>query len=133
MEVLRRECRFEAASDLPVLLKSLSRLGQHGSATLVLLDEDRRLVDLYVVEDGDAELRRLVETVCEADIPDVTDMVLISDRSGSESADRPNDELLWMELVELAEDWDIVLLDWFVLAGRYSFSVAEYAPIPAQW
>jgi hypothetical protein len=38
-----------------------------------------------------------------------------------------------MELVELAEDWDIVLLDWFVLAGRYSFSIAEYAPIPAQW
>lgn len=133
MEVLRRECRFEGASDVLVLLKSLSKLGQQGSATLVLLDEDRRLVDLYVVEDGDAELRRLVETVCEADIPDVTDIVLISDRSGSESADRPDDELLWMELVELAEDWDIVLLDWFVLAGRYSFSVAEYAPIPAQW
>jgi hypothetical protein len=108
-------------------------LGQHGSATLVLLDEDRRLVDLYVVEDGDAELRRLVEAVCEADIPDVTDMVLISDRTGEEPADRPDDELLWMELVELAEDWDVVLLDWFVLAGRYSFSVAEYAPIPAQW
>jgi DNA repair protein RadC len=131
--VLRRECRFEAPSDALVLLRSLSREGQRGSATLVLLDEDRRLVDLFVVEGGDSQLRHITELVCQADMPDVTDMLIVSDRTGEAPADRPDDELTWMELVDLAESWDITLLDWFVVTGRYSFSVAQFAPIPAQW
>jgi hypothetical protein len=133
LDVLRRECRFDAPSDVLVLLRSLSRLGQQGAATVVLLDETRRLVDLFVVEEGDSQLRRIVESLCEADIPDVTDILLVSDRTGEVPADRPDDELKWMELVELAADYAITLLDWFIVAGRHSFSVAEFAPIPAQW
>jgi hypothetical protein len=133
LDVLRRECRFETAPDATVLLRSVSRAAQRGSATVVLLDEDRRLVDLVMVEDGSEELVAVVEAVCEALIPDVTDMLLVTDRSGETPCDRPDDELVWIELVELTDSWDITLLDWFVVSGRYSFSVAEFAPIPAQW
>jgi hypothetical protein len=133
LDVLRRECCFEAAPDATVLLQSVSRADRRGSATVVLLDEDRRLVDLLMVDDGGDELLAVVRAVCEALIPDVTDMLLVTDRSGETPCDRPDDELVWMELVELTDSWDITLLDWFVVSGRYSFSVAEFAPTPAQW
>ena len=133
LDALRPECRFEAASDALVLLIGVSRAGKPGSATLVLLDEDRRLVDPLVVEDGGSQLRRLVQTACEADIPDVTDLRIVTDRTGEVPADRFDDELLWLDLVELAESLGINLLDWFVVSGRYGFSVAEHAAVPAQW
>jgi hypothetical protein len=133
LDELRRECRFETASDVLALLKGVSKLGWSGAATLVLLDQDRRLVDLCVVEDGASELRSVVSAVCEGDIADVTDMFLVTDRTDEVCADQPDDELTWMELVELADSFDIALLDWFVISGRYAYSVSEHAPIPAQW
>jgi hypothetical protein len=133
IEELRRECRFEAASDVIALLKGVRQLDRPGAATVVLLDQDRRPVELFVVEDGDSELRTVVSAVGESDIADVTDMVLVTDRTGDDQVDQPDDELTWMELVELAGSYDIALLDWFVVWGRYAYSVSEHAPIPAQW
>ena len=60
-------------------------------------------------------------------------LFVITDRSGEVFADRPDDELVWMELVDLAAAAGFTLLDWFVVFGTMAFSVAEYAPRPAQW
>jgi hypothetical protein len=111
----------------------VSRLDRPGAAVLVLLDQDRRFVDVFVVEDGGSELRTVVSFACESDIADATDILLVTDRTGEVCADHPDDELTWMELVELAASFDIALVDWFVVSGRYAYSVSEHAPIPAQW
>ena len=71
--------------------------------------------------------------VCDADIPDLSAMVLFTDRTGEVPADRPDDELTWMELSAHAEAAGVSLLDWIVVWGRYAFSVAQFAPSPARW
>ena len=48
-------------------------------------------------------------------------------------ADRSDDELTWMEIAALAAEHDVTVYDWLVLSDRWAFSVAEFAPVPAQW
>jgi hypothetical protein len=123
MDVLRRELEFVDAASALSLLK----------ATLVLVDDDRRLVDFFVVEDGAEQLIYVIERIVEADWPEVTALFLVTDRTGEVPADRPDDELVWMELASLASFYGVTLLDWFVVWGTNAFSVAEFAPVPAQW
>ena len=104
-----------------------------GSATLVLLNRNRELVDIRIVEDGADCLAEVLELVFTIDDSGASNLFIITDRSGEVSADRPDDELVWMELVDLAATVGITLLDWFVVFGTRSFSVAEFAPLPAQW
>jgi hypothetical protein len=75
----------------------------------------------------------LVERLCSVAGDEVDAVFIAVDRTGEIPADRPHDELLWMELVELASLQDVLLLDWFVVFGTKCYSVAEFAPIPAQW
>ena len=133
MDVLRRELEFVDAASALRLLKAIRRLDRPGSLTLVLVDEDRRLVDFFVVEDGAEQLVYVVERIVEADWPEVTALFLVTDRTGEVPADRPDDELVWMELASLASFYGVTLLDWFVVWGTTAFSVAEFAPVPAQW
>ncbi len=60
-------------------------------------------------------------------------LMLVSNRTGQFCADRPDDELLWEEMVGVAQAHDIVLLDWWVTWGTKAFSLAEFAPTPAAW
>jgi len=133
MDVLRRELEFVDAASALRLLKAIRRLDRPGSLTLVLVDDDRRLVDFFVVEDGAEQLVYVVERIVEADWPEVTALFLVTDRTGEVPADRPDDELVWMELASLASFYGVTLLDWFVVWGTTAFSVAEFAPVPAQW
>jgi hypothetical protein len=133
MDVLRRELEFVDAASAMSLLKAIRRLDRPDSLTLVLVDDDRRLVDFFVVEDGAEQLVYVVERIVEADWPEVTALFLVTDRTGEVPADRPDDELVWMELASLASFYGVTLLDWFVVWGTTAFSVAEFAPVPAQW
>jgi hypothetical protein len=133
IDFLRRELEFVDAGSALSLLRAIRRLDRPGSLTLVLVDDDRRLVDFLVVEDGAEQLVYVVERILEADWPEVTALFLVTDRTGEVPADRPDDELVWMELASLASFYDVALLDWFVVWGTTAFSVAEFAPVPAQW
>ena len=133
MDVLRRELEFVDAASALSLLRAIRRLDRPGSLTLVLVDDDRCLVDFFVVEDGAEQMIYVVEKIVEEDWPDVTAIVLVTDRTGEVPADRPDDELVWMELSSLATFYGVTLLDWFVVWGTNAFSVAEFAPVPAQW
>ena len=112
---------------------AVSQQEQPGSATLVFLNRDRGLVDIRVVEDGGDQLVEVLELVFTIDDSGASGLFIITDRSGEVYADRPDDELVWMELVDLAATVGITLLDWFVVYGTKAFSVAEFAPLPAQW
>jgi hypothetical protein len=112
---------------------AVSRQKLPGSATLVLLDRNRGLVDIRVIEDGGDQLVEVLEMVLTIDDSGASCLFIITDRSGEVYADRPDDELAWMELVGLAATADITLLDWLVVYGTITFSVAEFAPLPAQW
>ena len=112
---------------------AVSQQKQPGSATLVFLNRNRGLVDIRVIEDGGDQLVEVLELVFTIDDRGASGLFIITDRSGEVSADRPDDELVWMELVDLAGTVGITLLDWFVVYGTRAFSVAEFAPLPAQW
>ena len=130
---LFRGHHYSSAHDAMRMAKAVSQRERPGSATLVFLNRNRALVDILVVEDGADQLVEVLELVCTIDDRGASGLFIITDRSGEVSADRPDDELVWMELVDLAATVGITLLDWFVVYGTMTFSVAEFAPLPAQW
>ena len=130
---LFRGHHYRSAHDALRMAAAVSQQEQPGSATLVFLNRDRGLVDIRVVEDGGDLLVEVLELVFTIDDSGASSLFIITDRSGEVSADRPDDELVWMELVDLAATVGITLLDWFVVFGTTTFSVAEFAPRPAQW
>jgi hypothetical protein len=112
---------------------AVSQRERPGSATLVFLNRNRALVDILVVEDGADLLVEVLELVCTIDDWGASGLFIITDRSGEVSADRSDDELVWMELADLAATAGVTLLDWFVVFGTTAFLIAEFAPVPAQW
>jgi hypothetical protein len=130
---LFRRHHFTSAHDALRLAAAVSQRERPGSATLVFLNSNRGLVDIRVIEDGGDQLVEVLELVFTIDDTGASGLFIITDRSGEMSADRPDDELVWMELVDLAATAGITLLDWFVVFGTTTFSVAEFAPLPAQW
>ncbi len=131
---LHRLVHLDAFDAVLAWVKLVSRRTRRGDAVFTFLDDDRRLVELFVVEDGAAMLPTLVEFMCSADEPEVSGLLLVTDRTGEIPADRPDDELRWQELVDLAAAGATTLFDWFVVGGgRWGFSLAEHAPTPAAW
>jgi hypothetical protein len=112
-------------------IAALARAGLPGAALLVILDDERRLLDLLTVIDGAEHLAELVEFAWL--YAEARYLFLAIDRTGQVPADRPDDELMWLELRALASLKELCLLDLFVVSGSHAFSVAEHAPLPAQW
>ena len=83
------------------------------------------------VTDGAEHLADLVEFAWL--YAEARDIFFAIDRTGEVPADRPDDELMWRELRELATTKELCLLDVFVVWGTRAFSIAEHAPLPAQW
>jgi hypothetical protein len=131
--VLRRDLRFRSTADALPVARALWKQRLPGSAAVILLDDAQRLVDLLCVVDGGDHLPDIVAMLCGAQIPNVTGLLLLSDRTGEVPADRSDDELTWMEIAALAAEHDVTVYDWLVLSDRWAFSVAEFAPVPAQW
>ena len=132
-QILRNELPFHTAADALVVAKSVSNQRRPGSVAMVFTDDDRRLLDLFYIEGGADHLPELVEFCCSPDEAEVTGLFLVTDRTGEVPADRPDDELTWMELVASAREGGVTLFDWFVVWGTTAFSVAEHAPIGPQW
>lgn len=131
---LNRVFSFGSAEEALPFVAEMAARSDPGTATVVLLDNRRRLCDLLVVTEGGAEhLAEVLEGAVLRSDARARYAILLTDRSGEPLADRPDDELQWMELVELARSEGLVLLDWFVTYGMRGFSVAEFAPLPAQW
>ena len=130
---LFRGHHYTSAHDALRMAAAVSQRKRPGSVTLVLLNRNRELVDIRIVEDGADCLPEVLELVFTIDDSGASGLFIITDRSGEVFADRPDDELVWMELVDLAATVGITLLDWFVVYGTMTFSVAEFAPLPAQW
>jgi hypothetical protein len=98
---------------------------------MVILDEERRLLDMWAIVDGAEHLELLVQLAgCYAE---ACHFFLAVDRTGKIPADRPDDELTWLELKDLAATKGLCLCDLFVVWGTKAFSVAEFSPAPAQW
>jgi NaMN:DMB phosphoribosyltransferase len=130
---LFRGHHYSSADDAMRMAAAVGQRKLPGSATLVLLNRNRGLVDIRVIEDGGDQLVAVLEMVFTIDDSGASSLFIITDRSGEVYADRPDDELVWMELVDLAATAGFTLLDWFVVYGTMAFSVAEFAPLPAQW
>jgi hypothetical protein len=106
-----------------------------GGGVLLFLDAERRVVELLAVDEGlEPLLPDLLYALCSPDEPEVANLLLITDRSDQVPADRPDDELTWLELSDLAASGATTLLDWFVVCrDLQAFSVAEHAPVGARW
>ncbi|MEY2421063.1 MAG: hypothetical protein QOI95_1130 [Acidimicrobiaceae bacterium] len=119
------------------LVACISRRSDPGNVCAVFLDDDRRIVDLFVIQDADSVddfLPQFVYVTCSPDQTDVTGLVLVSDRTGQVPLDRPGDELRWQELVANAAEGGVTLYDWFIVADRrFAYSLPQFAPTPPQW
>lgn len=131
--VLHDEVCFRSREEAMPFIAGTSRHTKPGCLTLAFTDEHHRLVDMLVVDGGGDNIRQCVEIACGIVMLKARGLLLISDRSGEVPADRPDDELLWLELVQIAKDQRITLYDWMITWGTKAYSVAEFAPIAAQW
>ena len=120
-------------SDATELAAAFARRDTEALLLLALLDDDHNLLELLPLAGTESELPRFFEELA-AKPSAVSSVVLITKRPPVFPADRPDDELLWQELVAIAAAGSITLLDWIVIAGdRWAWSVAEFAPTQAAW
>lgn len=121
------DTRFQLLTPMDArdLARSLGAQAAPGESTVFLFDQDRRLVHGFV-EPG-ASLPSVMDEWTRA-LAAETAVLIVSNRTGEQEIDRPDDELVWEEMVGTARAHDVVLVDWLVLAGRTLFSIAEHAP-----
>jgi hypothetical protein len=130
---LHRHSCFDSADEARSFVALLARRSEPGMAIAICLDEKRRLLDFRPVAGGGDHLADVLAFVQVLGHEETQAVLLLSDRSEEVMADRPDDELVWEELVGQATAAGLVLLDWWVLFGTQAFSIAEHAPTPAAW
>ena len=130
---LRRRYSFDTADDAAAFAAAVARCSRPGLALAVCLDVRRQLLDLHGVPRGAEDLAEVLHTVAHTCSDRTHAVLLLTDRSGEVLADRPDDEVRWQELVEVADDLGLQLLDWWLLFGDRTCSVAERSPTPARW
>ena len=113
------------------LVAALSTRTDPGVDVVLAFDERGVLVAGIPMEPG-SSLPMVVALIAGIAAPGER-LMLVSNRTGQYCADRPDDELVWEEMVGIARANDIVLLDWWVTWGSKAFSLAEFAPTPAAW
>ncbi len=126
---------FDSPAGVMQIVGCLSHRSRPGEASFFFCDDDRQLCEAFFFERGEEVLEELVHFLCSPDEPEVSGLFIVTDRRGLGPVERPDDELRWMELVDSAREGATRLLDWWVLIGdqAQAYSVAEFAPIPAQW
>ncbi len=130
---LRRHFSFGSAEEATSFVAAMARRSEPGMAIAVCLDERRRLLDFRPIVDGADHLDDVLRFVQHGGHHRTHAVLLLTDRTGESLVDRPDDELLWEELVGQADAAGFDLLDWWVMFGTQAFSVAEFAPTPARW
>ncbi len=130
---LRRQFSFETADDACRFVAEMAVRSEPGMAVAICLDHRRRLLDFRPVVDGADHLSDVLAFVDLLGDRRTASVLLLSDRTGDLIADRPDDELVWEELVGQADARGLTLIDWWILYGSHAFSIAEHAPTPARW
>ena len=113
------------------LVAVLSRKLDPGVDLVMAFDRAGEL-GVAVPLDPGTTLTEVVELMTAIALPG-EQLLLVSNRTGEDPADRPSDEFDWEEMSGIARANDVVLLDWFVTCGTTAFSLAEFAPTPAAW
>lgn len=127
----RATVTIRSQADALPIVAFLGRRTPPGTDSLVLADRRGRVVTMFTIEPG-TPLTAMVGLVA-SHLAHGERMLLVSNRTGEQPADRPDDELVWEELQGIARANDVVLLDWFITVDTFAFSLAEFAPSPAQW
>jgi hypothetical protein len=133
LRAIRRAFRFDTAEEATEFVAAMARRSSPGMAVAIALDRHRRLVDFRPVDDGAEHLPDVLRFLVVCGDRRTESVLLLTDRTGEPLADHPDDELLWEELVGLADALGVRLVDWWVMFGTKAFSVAEFAPTPAAW
>jgi hypothetical protein len=102
-----------------------------GAHLIVGVDRDHRLRLLLFME-PETPLGTTMSMLAEMCLPGEALMV-VTNRTGEVPADRPDDELLWEEMLGATTSRRVVLLDWWILWGTKAFSAAEFAPSGPGW
>ena len=109
---LREAFVFDSLEHALPLVAMLAERSSPGMASLIFVDDERRLLDMFFIEDGADHLPELLYLLCSPDEPEYSGLLLLTDRTGEDPVDRPDDELVWQELVDLAASGATTLLDW---------------------
>ena len=118
-------------ADAMPIIASLGRILDPGDSAVVAFDEENELT-LVVEVDPDESVAECVGLLAGVALPG-EHILVVSNRSGQVPADRPDDELVWEEMVDVARANDVILWDWWVVWGTKAFSLAEFALTPAAW
>lgn len=134
LQELHELFQLRTQADALELVACLLHRCEPGELDVIYLDDDRRIVELFRILDGEPLLPEFVYWTCSPDEEWVTGLLIVSDRTNHQPVDRPDDELRWQELVDNAAGGGVTLYDWFVTYDRrWAYSVPEYAPTRPQW
>jgi hypothetical protein len=130
---LRRHYAFDTVDDAAAFVAAVTRCSRPGLALAVCLDPQRQLLDLHAVPGGADDPVAVLHAAAHTCSKRTQAVLLLTDRRGEVLADRPDDEVRWQELVDVADDLGLQLVDWWLLFGDQAWSVAERSPTPARW
>lgn len=131
IDVLDQEgYRLRAPADALIMAGCVSRQ-EAGTHLFLALDRAGR-VEVFLPVEGDPPIAETVGRLAFFGLPRES-MLVISNRTGEEPADRPGDELEWECARGAAEEHGVRLLDWWIVWGTALFSAAEFAPSGPGW
>ena len=123
--------QLSGVADAPELCAAIGRNFVPG-VDVVLAFDAAGWMELVVPLGVDEPLEGCVDLVAQV-VDRGSLLVVVSNRTHQVPADRPGDELVYEEIRGAALAHDVVLLDWFVIAGTKAFSLAEFAPSGPGW
>lgn len=118
--------------DVLELLAVTSQRSAAGDTFIVGFDLDHVMQLILPIEVEGQSLLEWVELLGELWAPG-EGMLIVSDRSDETPADRPTDEAEWDALAAACDRAEVVLLDWFVLHGTYTFALSQLGTHPPGW
>jgi hypothetical protein len=130
-ELEREGFRLRVPDDGIELSASLVRQGQPGTQLVAAADHAGR-VQLLIPDPESRPITDHVALLCDLGLPGES-IFIVSDRTGEEPADRPDDELDWECARGVADVAGIHLLDWWITWETLVFSAAEFAPSGPGW
>lgn len=128
---MSRKPAIRTRQDALGVVSLLARTSPPGVDVVVGLDRRRR-IQLVLPMEPDSPLPEVLDLLAQHCRRGEA-LLVVSNRTGQDPADRPDDELVWEEMLGTAASYGVVLLDWWVAWGTKAFSVAEFAPSPARW
>ncbi|MPZ52345.1 MAG: hypothetical protein GEU79_06355 [Acidimicrobiia bacterium] len=125
--------RINTMDDVLAVVKVIGRKGAPDETFIAGFDDERCLQVVLPVDLGGNNLAEWIAAIGELTLPGEGLLVVSRRPVGDGPVDRPEDEETWNHMVAACPSDGPVVLDWFVVAGRYAFSLAEFAQAPTGW